>query len=506
MTRRPDASGAHRRARRERRRGTPARRPASGARIRASVALAAILGLCPPGTRAEPAPTTPAEAGVIATEAYAYAYPLVLMELTRRVATNAGTGAPASVHGAPMNQFAHVRTLPDATVRDVPRPTVDTLDSALWFDVSREPLVITIPDAHGRYHLVEMLDMWSDVFAAPGTRTSGDGPRRYALTGPSFTGTLPADVERIVAPTNVGLIVARIQVRLAADGTPDLADGHAFQDGLAAVPLGHLGDAAYAPPPAAYDASRDMTAPAQQMLRLAVGDFFARFAELTVANPPHPNDSPMLQRLARVGFVPGRPFDPSAASPAVQAAFRGATMAAATRLFEGVKRAGIRINGWRLVLAPMGTYGTDYLRRAVVAYNGLGASVLEDVFAPSTIADAEGKPLDAANRYTLHLAADQLPPVNGFWSLTLYDEDQGLAANPEHRYALGNRDPLVKNADGSIDLYVQRSSPGGDQGHNWLPTPATGRFSLVFRLYWPKLDALDGPWAPPPVVRVSDAK
>src|SRR6185295_10846145 len=154
--------------------------------------------------------------------------PLVLMELTRRVMTNVGEGAPAKVTGAPMNQFSHMRAYPDATFTDVVRPNADTLYSTLWFDVGKEPLVIEIPDSGGRYWLLPMLDMWTDVFASPGTRTSGNGPQRYALTGPGWTGILPDGVERIAAPTAVGWIIGRTKT----NGKADYAAVHAFQDGL----------------------------------------------------------------------------------------------------------------------------------------------------------------------------------------------------------------------------------------------------------------------------------
>lgn len=459
------------------------------------LALLSALTLAPSPTRAEPAPVTAAEAAAITTDAYVYAYPLVLMELSRRVLTNAGAGAPATVHGAPMNQFAHTRTFPDASVPDVVRPNTDTLSSSLWFDVSREPLVIDVPDSGGRYYLLPMLDLWSDVFASPGSRTTGTGPQTYALTAPGWTGTLPKGVARIVAPTNVGWIIGRVQ----ANGTADFAAVHRFQDGLTAVPLSQWGKD-YVPPPATFDNSRDMRPPVEQIAKLSIGDFFALFAALTVKNPPHAHDSPILQRMARVGLVPGRSFDLAKAAPAAQTAFRGATMAAASMLFEGFKRAGTRVNGWRIVLNPMGTYGTDYLRRQVVAYSGLGANVVEDAISPASIADQEGKPLDSAHRYTIHVAPEQIPPVNAFWSLTMYNEQQRFAANRMNRFALGDRDPLVKNADGSLDLYIQPASPGPHKEPNWLPTPQEGRFSMTLRLYWPKAAALDGTWSPPAIV------
>jgi hypothetical protein len=396
-----------------------------------------------------------------------------------------------------MNQFAHMGAFPDATFTAVVRPNADTLYSSLWFDVGREPLVIEIPDAGGRYYLLPMLDLWSDVFASPGKRTTGTGPQRYALTAPGWTGTLPDGLERIAAPTAVGWIIGRVQV----NGADDFSAAHRFQDGLKATPLSLWGKD-YAPPRGIFDPSRDMRAPVDQLPKLSVGAFFALFAELTTRNPPHAHDYPILQRMARVGLVPGRPFDLAQAPPAIQTAFRGAPMAAASKLFDGFKRAGIRANGWRIILNPMGTYGTDYLRRQVTAYSGLGANVIEDAIYPSTIADADGKPLDGANHYVLHFPPDQLPPVEAFWSLSLYDEQQHFTANRLNRFALGSRDALVKNADGSLDLYVQRTAPGPDHEANWLPAPQKGRFSMTLRLYWPKVEALDGTWIPPAVARV----
>lgn len=466
--------------------------------VRLSVLLLAAALVVQPA-RADPAPVTADEALAIATDAYVYAYPLVLMELSRRVLTNAGEGAPARVHGAPMNQFAHMRTFPDASFTDVVRPNADTLYSSLWFDVGTEPLVIDVPDSGGRYYLLPMLDLWSDVFASPGTRTTGNGPQRYAITAPGWSGRLPAGIERITAPTSVGWIIGRVR----ATDPADFAAVHRFQDGLKAVPLSQWGKD-YTPPRGTFDASRDMRAPVDQLPKLPIGAFFALFAELTEKNPPHAHDYPILQRMARVGLVPGRPFDLIQASPAVQTAFRGAPMAAASKLFDGFKRAGIRVNGWRIILNPMGTYATDYLRRQVSAYSGLGANLVEDAIYPTTIADADGKPLESADRYVMHFPPEQLPPVHAFWSLTLYNEQQLFAANRQNRFALGERDPLVKNADGSLDLFIQRASPGPDKESNWLPAPQEGRFSMTLRLYWPKPDALDGTWAPPPVSRLPE--
>jgi hypothetical protein len=160
---------------------------------------------------------------------------------------------------------------------------------------------------------------------------------------------------------------------------------------------------------------------------------------------------------------------------------------------------GVASAGWRTNLTAIGTYGADYLSRAVIAYVGLGSNTIEDAVYPTAVTDADGKPFISDNRYMLHFNKDQVPPVRAFWSLTMYNERHLLAANPIDRYAIGDRDKLAFNPDGSLDLYIQRESPGQDKASNWLPTPASGPFTMNLRLYWPKPEVLDGNWAPPGV-------
>jgi hypothetical protein len=469
---------------------------------RGMVAVAA-LALLPHLAVAAPAPVDAADAAAIAVEAYRYAYPLVLSELTRRAETNVGDGGPpnatgASMNGAgaPMNQFLHQRTLPDSTVVEPLRPNADVLASSLWFDVGAEPLVVSIPESGGRYYTLPMFDLWSDVFAAPGPRTSGGGAQTYALTAPGWSGTLPAGVARIAAPTAVGRIVARVQTH----GSADYDAVHRWQDGLKAVPLSRW-QKDEPPPRGTLDPTRDRQAPAAQILRLPIERYFEIFTALTTANPPHPNDVPILQRMARIGLAPGTPFGLDQLSPDVRAIVQHTPTTSGQALFDAVKRAGTRVNGWRSLLSPMGTYGTDYLRRQVVAYNTFGADLSEDVYYLTTISDAEGKPLESSNRYAIHFDPSTLPPTRAFWSLTIYDDRQLLPLGTRPRVTIGSRDPLVKNADGSLDLSLQAAAPGTDKNANWLPTPTEGRFSLMLRLYWAETAALDGTWLPPTIVR-----
>ncbi|WP_245296866.1 DUF1254 domain-containing protein [Rhodomicrobium sp. R_RK_3] len=449
----------------------------------------------------ETAPVSADEARDIAIEAYIYAYPMVIMALTQEMATNAET-ADGSTMRAPVNQFANARRFPDADFTEVVRPNADTLYSALWFDLSREPLIIHVPNSGGRYYLLEMMDMWSDVFAAPGKRTTGTDEQIIALVGPGWEEDLPPEIEVIRSPTSAGWIIGRTQT----NGVADYDNVHKFQDGLVATPLSALGSSE-PPPRGTVDANIDMTVPpVAQVEKLGPEEFFSIFGELTEDNPPHANDYPMLHRMARIGLEPGTPFSLDDASPEVRAAIEQAPAAALKKIKEKFATAGVSHDGWRTNLVDIGTYGTDYLARAGVAYAGLGANTVEDAIYPTALTDPEGKPFSSDRAYVVHFDKDQVPPVRAFWSLTMYNDKQLFAANPLNRYTLGDRDRLTFNPDGSLDIYVQRDNPGPEKEANWLPAPASGDFTMNLRLYWPKPAALDGSWTPPAVRPVTDPK
>ena len=217
----------------------------------------------------------------VGTEAYVYAFPMMMMEMTRRVSTN--VESPIGVF-APMNQFAHLRAFPDHNFREVVRPNVDTLYSIVWFDVSEEPLVLSIPEGTERYHMMPMLDMWTDVFACPGTRTTGSAGGHFAIMGPRWSGELPAGVQGIRSPTSVGWIIGRTKT----NGSSDYETVHAIQDGYGLAPLSRFGRPASGPPVGRVDASFDMgTPPLAQVERMSAEEYFELFAKLLVENPPH---------------------------------------------------------------------------------------------------------------------------------------------------------------------------------------------------------------------------
>ncbi len=438
------------------------------------------------------------EAGI---DAYVYAYPLVTMELTRRSSTNV---VKPEGPFAPMGQFAKLREYPSPSMRTVTAPNADTLYTIVWLDVSKEPWVLGFPDMKGRYYLMPMLDGFTNVFADPGKRTTGTGPQKYAVTGPGWTGTLPAGVKELKSSTGMVWVLGRIY----CTGTPvDYKAVHALQDKFTAVPLSAYGKP-YTPTPGTVDPSiNSKAAVREQVDAMDAATYFKLFATLLKANPPSADDAPLVAKLAKIGIVPGQEFDGSKLDPSVVKALQGVPKAAQQKIMGWFKEAvaakdATMENGWFFTLKT-GLYGTNYLQRALVTAIGLGANRPQDAVYPTSELDAAGKPYMGANKYVIHFPKGQLPPVDGFWSLTMYDAQFFFYPNKLNRQTLSERNKLKVNKDGSVDLYVQNASPGKDKEANWLPAPPD-KFILMFRLYWPKEkppSLLDGTWKLPAVTQ-----
>ena len=458
------------------------------------IAVAVLFTITLPG-RAQTLP--PSEAKVIAEDAYIYGYSLVTMEMTRRVMTN--VREPEATR-APMGNLLRIREYPNAEYKDVTAPNADTLYTTAWIDVSQEPWVLSLPDAHDRYYLFPMLDGWTDVFQVPGKRTTGTGPQKYAITGPGWKGTLPAGVKEYKSPTSLVWILGRIY----CTGTPeDYAAVHKMQDEISVVPLSSYGKA-FAPPAGKVDPSIDMKTPVRdQVNAMDTAAYFNLLARLMKDNPPAEADAPMVAKMARLGIKSGAPFDFDKLDPAVQAALKDVPKLGFEKIMAHFKAAGEDINGW-VFTTKTGLYGTDYLQRALITAIGLGANRPQDAVYPTSEVDAAGQPYNGTNKYVMHFPKGQMPPVNGFWSLTMYNAEYFFYGNPLNRYTLSARNDLKKNADGSIDLYLQHESPGPDKESNWLPAPAD-KFILMLRLYWPTEKSpsiLNGTWKIPAVTKV----
>jgi hypothetical protein len=473
------------------------------------MAVIAMVGACS-GQKDSPSPsastsTTGADGDLAgaARDAYTYAYPLVTMEYTRRALTN--TIAPQGF-SAPMGQFVRMRQYPDAQFRAVTAPNADTLYTQAWFDVTKEPWIVSVPDMGDRYFLLPMLDGWTEVFASPGKRTTGGKAQTFAITGPGWSGTLPPGVTEYKSPTALVWLLGRIY----CTGTPqDYAAVHALQNQITAVPLSAYGKP-YTPIPGAVDPSVDTkTAVRDQVNALDGADFFRTFAELVKHNPPTAADAPMVQKLAKLGIIPGQDFDVAKVDPAVANAIAAAPKTAQATIMgwasEGVTAGDNTVqNGW-LFSTKTGSYGTNYLQRAYVTAIGLGANLPQDAVYPTSEGPSQGVKYNGTHRYVMHFDKGQLPPVRGFWSLTMYDADYFFVDNALNRYTLSQRDNLGTNPDGSVDLFIQADPPPPDKTANWLPAP-TGDFVLMLRMYWPQEtppSIIDGTWKVPPVTPVS---
>lgn len=440
---------------------------------------------------------TEQEAYEIGVEAYVYLHPLITMDVTRRVVTNLPAGVKPGL--GPKNIFHHMRAFPAPDFREVVRPNFDTLYSSAWLDLTKEPMVVSAQDTGGRYYLLPMLDMWSDVFAVPGKRTSGTKAQNYAVVPQGWSGNLPKGMERIEAPTPHVWIIGRTQT----NGPKDYEAVHKVQDGYTITPLSQWGKKVVLEKPK-FDSTVDMkTPPGEQVTTMPAAKYFNYGAELMKVNRPHVTDWSTLARIKRIGIVPGESFDFAKASPTIKAGLERAVVDGLQLMKDSIPSLAPIVNGWQMNTSTMGVYGNFYMKRAIVALVGLGANQPEDAIYPLNLSDADGKPMEGGKRYVLHFSKAELPPVDAFWSVTMYDTIGFHVANKLKRFAIGDRDSLKYNADGSLDIYIQHKSPGKGKESNWLPSPAKGGpLGVTMRLYAPKPQALDGRWVPPAIKKV----
>jgi len=436
---------------------------------------------------------TPAEARAIAQDAYVFGLPPVYITLNQDMMTNVPKPEGAQ---APFNQFAHFREFPDPSYRIVVAWNVDTLYSIGNLDLTAEPLVLSIPETGDRWWLMQILNAWNDVPAAPGTRTVGSKGGHFALCGPNFKGKLPEGVKELRVDTSLCSLGGRTY-------TADKADYeavHKIQDRYKLTPLSKWGTE-YTPPAtvpvkSGVDTKTPITA---QVFKMSAEQYFGRLCELLVNNPAREADAPMMTKLAKLGIKPGAKFKMDAFDVDTRKAIEEGVAAGQKSVLDEESKMGKIVNGWAIT-PETGRYGTKYLYRAAQTYFAVGANLPEDAVYPNCTRDSDGKMLTGDNKYVLHFTKEQIPPVLNFWSLTMYDKDGYLIDNPIKRHAVGDRGKFTFGADGSLTVYLQSESPGKDKEENWLPCPK-GPFKLILRLYGPKKEVLDGNWQPPAVTR-----
>jgi hypothetical protein len=351
-----------------------------------------------------------------------------------------------------------------------------------------------------------MLDMWTDVFASPGWRTTGTRAGDFLVAQPGWRPDLrdrfeelglPARTQRIDAPTPIVWIIGRTKT----DGPPDYDAVRKIQAGYKVTPLSDWGKAPRAPE-ARIDPSIDMkTPPKAQVDRMSGDKYFAYAAEVLKVAAPHSTDQPIVDRMKRIGIEAGKSFHIEKVDSVVRKAIDAAPESAQKLMEWKVPTLARVANGWSMNTDTMGVYGNYYLKRAIVAQLGLGANLPEDAIYPINLGDADGRPLDGANKYRIRFEKGATPPAAAFWSITLYDPEGFQIPNGLNRFAVSSWMPFKHNADGSLDLYFQNESPGTDKEANWLPAPK-GPFNLTMRLYAPEAEALTGKWNPPPATRV----
>lgn len=424
---------------------------------------------------AQPAPGLRAAAR----EAWLYGLPLIEMANTRARAPIGAAGAAAP----PANRFVHARRLAGPESRAVTTPNNDTLYSTAWLDLTKGPVTLTLPPTGERYISAAFMNMYTDNEVILGTRTTGAAGGRFRIVGPGQPGAGP-DVVRLSTPH------AWLLVRIIVEGEADLPAVHAVQDAL------KLDGPAVAAPPAAVPRS----APAL--------DYFTAVAALLKSDPPPATDQALFARIAPLGLTAQGGFDPARFTPEQKAEIEAGVADARTvmRMAAGTGRA---LEGWTYPPTRLGFYGQDYVLRAAVALAGLAALPPAEAMYLNPVGDDPkgGRMFTGPGPWRMRFPAGQLPPVNAFWSLTMYEATpEGqlfLVQNAARRYAIGDRTPgLAKNADGSLDIWISRTDPGEARRANWLPAPAQGPFTMTFRAYLPKPDLLDGRWRAPRVEAV----
>ena len=445
-------------------------------------------------------PPVKSEALQIAIDAYVYGYSLMTTEVTRVQMSNV-----PKVDGlhAPMGQFINIKRYPPASYRAVSAPNADTLYSLGWLDLS-EPQVFSYPDMGDRFFLFEMTDLWMTDFASPGTRTAGGKAGTYLITGPGWTGTVPDGMKHIKSATRYMAILGRTY----ADGSEkDYAAVNALQAQYRIVPLSAYGKpfTDKAPPVDPRPGFSMTDKPQTVLLDMPIETYFGMMAKLMGgAAPPAAEDAPMLARMAKIGLVPGKPFDMAKLAPRDREALKQVPRLALQQIEAHRDMLGAMVNGW-VITKGLGVYGDNYMKRAVVAAYGWPANLQNDAVYPYTQVDSDGQTLSGNHTYRITFPKGSLPPVNGFWSITMYEIDKGwwFVPNVLNKFTVSMRDKPVFNPDGSLTLLFQYASPGRDKESNWLPAPK-GDFILMLRMYWPKTEApsiLDGTWTPPAVQR-----
>jgi hypothetical protein len=436
---------------------------------------------------------TPQEARDIAEQAFLFGLPPVYNSLQAEILSNAPQ--PEGMR-APFGQFFHYRLFPESSLKEVSGFNVDALYSTGLIDVWREPYILTVPPMGDRYWIVQIIDAWSEIPAAPGARTAGGTGGNFVIAGSHWTDPLPEGMPVIRPATSLVMVAPRIYT----SGKDDEASVHHLQEQFKLTPLSKWGTD-YAPPAVlpvrlGVDTRTPVT---RQVFSMTPEVYFSRLSFLLLHNPPHKIDRDVATRMERLGITPGTPFRMDRFGPGVRKAIREGMVAAQREIEESKARMVEMRNGWE-VTQDLGRYGTRYTQRAAWTYYSVSANLVGDAFYATAPVDNDGKKLNGGRRYTLTFPKGKLPSGKAFWSVTLFDPETCAQPGAASRRTLSAQGQVLPGRDGSITLYIQHDPPGPERDSNWLPAP-DGPFLLGLRLYWPG-EVADSSWNPPPVIRV----
>jgi len=437
---------------------------------------------------------TTQEARQLAEEAYIFAYSMLENYKTMYAQT---VNKDLPTYKAPFNQLNHFRRLLNPEFTEIVAPNNDTLYSTAWLDLGTEPIVLSLPAfPDKRYFVFQIVDMYAFNVEYIGARTTGYEAGRYLFAGPGWNGTLPKGIDGIRRTEGRYLFLLG---RTSAKGVEDLPAVNALQDQYTLTPLSaYLGQPAPASAPAP-------AFPAYDPKKAASIDFINYFNFLLGQIEPSPVERPLLEKWAKIGVQPGKPFDAATLAPDVREAVAQGVAAAHEKIKAESLKVGRNVNNWTLIAEGFGyrsMVGGKDLMRAAANMVGLYGNNPEEAYNYSAAKDGAGETLDASKHdYVIHFKSP--PPVQAFWSVTMYKYPETLlVANPIKRYSIGDRTPGFKtNKDGSVTIYMQHKSPGPEKESNWLPAP-DGPFVLALRIYWPEQEILDGEWQPSAIEKV----
>ena len=440
---------------------------------------------------------TPTEAKSIAEEAYIFAYPMLEHYKTMfAMAMYDKSGA----YVAPFNVFFNRTSLTGPKDTIVVRPNNDTFYGGAWLDLSTQPQILKVPAiSDGRYYSFQIIDMYTHNIDYIGTRKTGNGAGAYMFVGPDWKGEVPKGINKVIkSEGNYLVALGRTQVF----GRDDVDNALAVVSGYKLESLSQ-----YLGQDVEVTDSPLLNLPPFNPQKIKDENFIGYFNALMAYGKIHQSEKELFQKFAKIGIEPDKPFNPEEFDPEIINAINEGIKSGIEKIKEEASKLGERKNGWQLVAnayGPRELMQGKYLKRAAGAYFGLWGNDLEEAYYPECTADSEGEVLDGSkNNYVLHFDKDQLPPVNAFWSFTMYKLPQQLfIENPINRYVISSATEGLKyNQDGSLDIYIQKDNPGKEKESNWLPA-YDGPFSLQGRLYMTKPEALNPLYVPPAVQKV----